>query len=140
MRLQPHVGFFALDLQLYVHVNDLSHSLNWGYPHPAVPEKVLVVLDEAYAEYVAEPDYPNGLELVGDYPNLIVTRTFSKAYGLAAIRLGWCYSGNKLSSILNRVKGPFNTNTLAQNIALIALKDQDFLLDKFHLKLEDDEI
>ena len=58
----------------------------------AVPEDVLVVLDEAYAEYVDEPDYPNGLELVRDYPNLIVTRTFSKAYGLAGLRMGYSVS------------------------------------------------
>ena len=89
-----------------------------------IPKNIIVVLDEAYAEYVNKNDYDNDFSLVKKYENIIITRTFSKAYGLAGIRLGWCYASPKVASILNRVKGPFNTNTLAQNIALIAIQDQ----------------
>ena len=89
-----------------------------------IPKNIIVVIDGAYAEYVESDDYDSGFSIVNEYENIIITRTFSKAYGLAAIRLGWCYSSPKVASILSRVKGPFNTNTLAQNLALIALEDQ----------------
>jgi histidinol-phosphate aminotransferase len=92
-----------------------------------IPDQVIVVLDGAYAEYVNKNDYDEGFSLVEDFENIILTRTFSKAYGLAGIRLGWCYSSQKIATILNRVKGPFNTSTLAQKMALIALQDQDHI-------------
>jgi len=89
-----------------------------------VPEDVLVVLDEAYFEYVAEPDYPDGVSLLGEYPNLIVTRTFSKAYGLAALRVGYAVSNPQIADILNRIRQPFNVNSLALVAAAAALGDQ----------------
>jgi len=92
-----------------------------------IPKNVILVLDGAYSEYVEKNDYDSDFSLVDEFENLIMTRTFSKAYGLASIRLGWCYSSPKVASILNRVKGPFNTNTLAQGIALDALNDQDYI-------------
>ena len=92
-----------------------------------IPSHVILVLDGAYAEYVIERDYDIDFSLVNEFENIILTRTFSKAYGLAGIRLGWCYSSPRVSSILARVKGPFNTNTLAQKIAVIALQDQDHI-------------
>ena len=92
-----------------------------------IPKNVIVVIDNAYAEYVKVDDYDSGFSLVKEYENIIITRTFSKAYGLAGIRLGWCYSSPKVASILSRVKGPFNTNTIAQNFALIALEDQEHI-------------
>ena len=92
-----------------------------------VPSNVVVLLDGAYAEYVMEKDYDSGFSLVNEFDNIILTRTFSKAYGLAGIRLGWCYASSRVASILNRVKGPFNTNTLAQEMAIIALRDQDHI-------------
>lgn len=92
-----------------------------------IPKNVIVVIDAAYAEYVEKDDYDAGFSLIKEYDNVIITRTFSKAYGLAGIRLGWCYASSKVASILSRVKGPFNTNTFAQNLALIALKDQDHI-------------
>ena len=82
-------------------------------------------MDGAYAEYVTEKDYDIDFSLVNEFENIILTRTFSKAYGLAGIRLGWCYASQRVSSILARVKGPFNTSTIAQKIAVIALQDQD---------------
>ena len=92
-----------------------------------IPKNLIVVIDGAYAEYVDEEDYDSSFSLVDEYENIIITRTFSKAYGLAGIRLGWCYSSPKIASILNLVKGPFNTSSLAQKIALIALEDQDHI-------------
>ena len=92
-----------------------------------VPSHVIVVLDGAYAEYVMEEDYDADFSLVKEFDNIILTRTFSKAYGLAGIRLGWCYACPRVASILSRVKGPFNTSSFAQYMALIALKDQDHI-------------
>ncbi len=92
-----------------------------------LPKNIILVLDGAYAEYVTKSDYDNGFSLVDKFENLIITRTFSKAYGLAGIRLGWCYSSAKVSSILNKVKGPFNTQSLSQEMAIIALDDKEHL-------------
>ena len=102
----------------------------------AVPEKVLVVLDEAYAEYVAEPDYPNGLELVDDYPNLIVTRTFSKAYGLAGLRMGYSVSHPDIADLMNRVRQPFNVNAMSLAAALVALDDEAYLKESVRVNNE----
>lgn len=90
----------------------------------AVPASVLVVLDEAYAEYVTAPNYPHGPALLERYPNLLVTRTFSKAYGLAALRVGYGLSGAPLADLMNRIRQPFNVNAPAQAAALAALGDQ----------------
>ncbi len=90
----------------------------------AVPASVLVVLDEAYAEYVTAPGYPHGPALLARYPNLLVTRTFSKAYGLAALRVGYGLSAASLADLLNRIRQPFNVNGPAQAAALAALGDQ----------------
>lgn len=92
-----------------------------------VPPHVLVFLDEAYCEYVREADYPDGVALLADYPNLIVARTFSKAYGLAALRVGYGVSSAAIADLLNRVRPPFNVNSLAQVAAVAALADQDYV-------------
>ncbi len=92
-----------------------------------VPEHVIVVLDEAYTEYAEHPDFPNGLELQCDFPNLMVTRTFSKAYGLAALRVGYAVSHPQVADLLNRVRPPFNVNSLALAAAKAALNDDDYL-------------
>ena len=92
-----------------------------------VPDHVVVVLDEAYSEYVSDADYPDGLELLGQYSNLIVTRTFSKAYGLAALRVGWSASAPEIADLLNRVRQPFNVDSFALAAAKAALADKDYL-------------
>ena len=92
-----------------------------------IPKNVIVVLDGAYAEYVEKNNYDSGFSLVKKFDNIVLTRTFSKAYGLAGLRLGWCYSSKKVSNILQKVKGPFNINTVAQEMAIVALSDQDHL-------------
>jgi histidinol-phosphate aminotransferase len=93
----------------------------------SVPEHTIVVLDEAYFEYVEEQNYPNGLNLLDAYKNLIVTRTFSKAYGIAGLRVGYGVAGKEIIDILNRVRQPFNVNAVAQLCAVEALRDQEFI-------------
>lgn len=90
-----------------------------------VPPHVLIVVDEAYAEYISHPDYPNTLDYLKNHPNLIITRTFSKVYGLAALRLGYSISSVEIADILNRARLPFNVNTVATKAACIALEDQE---------------
>lgn len=94
----------------------------------AVPESVIVVVDEAYGEYVeAEADCPNALRWLDRFPNLIVTRTFSKAYGLAGLRVGYAVSHAPIADLLNRVREPFNVNSLALVAAAAALDDVSHL-------------
>ncbi|MBS68181.1 MAG: histidinol-phosphate transaminase [Pseudomonas sp.] len=92
-----------------------------------VPERVLVVLDEAYIEYAEGQELPDGLAFLADYPNLLVSRTFSKAYGLAGLRVGYAISSPVIADVLNRVRQPFNVNSLAQAAACAALDDVDYL-------------
>jgi histidinol-phosphate aminotransferase len=93
----------------------------------AVPEQTLVVVDEAYIEYVSEPGFPDASRWLGEFPNLIVTRTFSKAYGLAGLRVGYALSHPSVADMLNRVRQPFNVNTIALAAALAALDDAEHL-------------
>lgn len=92
-----------------------------------VPESVVVVLDEAYAEYAAEPGYPDSIAMLADYPNLVVTRTFSKAYGLAGLRIGYSVSHPDIADLLNRVRAPFNVSMPAMTAAIAALGDEVYL-------------
>ena len=92
-----------------------------------VPRHVIVVLDEAYVEYVTEPDYPDSIAWLARFPNLIVTRTFSKAYGLAGLRVGFALSHPEVADVLNRVRQPFNVNILALAAATVALTDRAHL-------------
>jgi histidinol-phosphate aminotransferase len=92
-----------------------------------LPERVWVVLDEAYAEYVDLPGYPDGLELQRRYPNLIVTRTFSKIHALAGLRIGYSVSSPGVADLLNRARQPFNINSLALAGAEAAIRDQEFV-------------
>ncbi|MFP6796539.1 MAG: histidinol-phosphate transaminase [Pseudomonadales bacterium] len=92
-----------------------------------VPERVWVVLDEAYFEYVDRADYPNGIKLLDDYPNLIVTRTFSKIHGLAALRIGYSVTSSDFADLMNRIRQPFNVNTLALAAAEAALGDDAYV-------------
>ncbi len=91
----------------------------------AMPQSTLIVIDEAYCEYVHESDYPDAVEWVGQYPNVIVTRTFSKIHGLAGLRIGYGVSHPQVADVLNRVRQPFNVNSLAQVAALAALEDSE---------------
>jgi histidinol-phosphate aminotransferase len=98
----------------------------------AVPSNVVVVLDEAYSEYVdrafyADGRFPDGLELAREFPNVLVTRTFSKIYGLAALRVGFAVGHPQVIAMLDRVRQPFNVNSIALKAAEAALGDEDFI-------------
>lgn len=93
----------------------------------SVPSEVIVVLDEAYFEYVRKPDYPDGLEFINEHSNLIVVRTFSKAYGLAGLRIGYGIASEQITDLLNRVRQPFNVSQAAQIGALAALEDPEHI-------------
>lgn len=92
-----------------------------------IPKDVLIVMDEAYGEYVTSDEYPKSLELLERYPNIIILRTFSKAYGLASLRFGYGIAKEELVDYLNRVINAFDTNLFAQKAAVAALKDEEFL-------------
>ncbi len=94
----------------------------------SVPGHVIVVLDEAYAEYVDDPRCPDGMTLLGERENLVVMRTFSKAYGLAGSRVGYAVVPEYVADRIHRVREPFNINALAQAGARAALDDTDFLV------------
>ena len=93
----------------------------------SVPDQVLVVVDEAYYEYVSNDLYPNTIQLLNRYPNLMILRTFSKIYGLASLRIGYGIGNKQIIEDLHRVKEPFNANHLAQISADEALNDQEFV-------------
>ena len=95
--------------------------------HAGLPSDVLLVLDQAYAEYVAPEDDDGSLALAASQSNVLVTRTFSKAYGLAGERVGWGTGSADLIEVLNRLRGAFNVSNTAQAAALAALTDQDFV-------------
>jgi histidinol-phosphate aminotransferase len=89
-----------------------------------VPQDVLVVLDEAYAEYAEAADYPDGIELRRKYPNVVVARTFSKIYGLAGLRVGYAVLRPELANFMHRVRAPFNVSSVAQAAGVAALGDR----------------
>jgi histidinol-phosphate aminotransferase len=93
-----------------------------------VPGNVLVVLDEAYIEYAEGDELPDGLKYLSRYDNLLVSRTFSKAYGLAALRVGYAVCSAPIADVLNRVRQPFNVNSLALAAACAALDDAEYLV------------
>lgn len=93
-----------------------------------VPSNVLVVLDEAYIEYAEGDELPDGLQYLARYDNLLVSRTFSKAYGLAALRVGYAICSAQIADVLNRVRQPFNVNSLALAAACAALDDAEYLV------------
>jgi histidinol-phosphate aminotransferase len=91
----------------------------------SVPDNVIVVVDEAYAEYVVDPAWSSAVGWVQAFPNLVVTRTFSKIYGLAGLRVGYAVCQGVIADLLNRVRQPFNVNSLGQAAALAALDADD---------------
>jgi histidinol-phosphate aminotransferase len=91
--------------------------------HKALPKHVLFVIDAAYAEYVRRNDYEAGIELVATSDNVVMCRTFSKIYGLAALRLGWMYGPAHVIDAINRIRGPFNVNAPAIKAGIAAIED-----------------
>jgi histidinol-phosphate aminotransferase len=92
--------------------------------HAGLPAHVMLVLDAAYAEYVRRNDYEAGVELVSSFDNVVMTRTFSKIHGLAALRIGWMYAPQHVCDAINRVRGPFNVNMLAIAAGAAAIADK----------------
>ncbi len=93
----------------------------------ALPATILVVLDEAYNEYLPEECRYDSVSWLGEFPNLIISRTFSKAYGLAGLRVGYAFADAQVADMMNRVRQPFNVNSMAQAAAAAALLDEDFV-------------
>jgi histidinol-phosphate aminotransferase len=92
-----------------------------------LPPDVLLVVDAAYAEYVDRPDYDPGVALVDAGGNTVMTRTFSKMYGLGGLRLGWCYAPPAVADVLNRLRGPFNVSLAAQEAGVAALAERGWI-------------
>ncbi len=101
-----------------------------------VSSEKIVVLDEAYAEYVEAGNFPDSFQMRKNYKNLVIMRTFSKAYGLAGLRVGYAVADREIVSLMNRVRQPFNVNSLAQVAAIAALEDDIHLKRTFNLNLE----
>ena len=95
--------------------------------HQGLPPHVLLVLDAAYAEFVRNNDYESGIALVAESENVVMTRTFSKIYGLAALRLGWAYGPAHVIDVLNRIRGPFNVSSAALAAGVAAIRDTAFV-------------
>jgi len=93
--------------------------------HRGLPPQVLLVLDAAYAEYVRRNDYESGIELVATNDNVVMTRTFSKIHGLAALRLGWMFGPAHVVDAINRIRGPFNVNAPAIGAGIAAIEDHE---------------
>ena len=94
-----------------------------------LPPSITLVIDSAYAEYIDDPDYSDGMTLVDEHQNVVVVRTFSKAWGLAGLRVGWAYCPTNMIGSMNTVRGLGNVNSIAQAAATAALKDTEFLKD-----------
>lgn len=94
--------------------------------HAGLPSDVLLVLDGAYAEYIEDASYDAGLSLARSAANVLMTRTFSKLYGLAGERIGWAYGAPAVIDALNKIRGPFNVSTAGQAAAVVSLQDDDW--------------
>lgn len=102
----------------------------------AIPSKMLVVLDEAYNEYLPPEMRADSVAWLGKFPNLIITRTFSKIYGLAGLRIGYAIAHPEIADMLNRVRQPFNVNSVAQEAAIHALQDHAFIRKSYETNLQ----
>jgi histidinol-phosphate aminotransferase len=91
-----------------------------------IPQNIIFVLDLAYIEFIDDQQYQQPFDLVNKFPNLIITRTFSKIHGLASLRIGYSYSSLEIAQYLDKIKGPFNTSAIAQKCAIISLGDDEF--------------
>ena len=106
----------------YLTTSQIAELLN------ALPKSILLVIDSAYAEYLSDiPDYDNAMSFVDQHENLVVTRTFSKIFGMAGLRLGWCYTNHKVIDVLNRIRAPFNVSVAAQYAGIAALSNANWV-------------
>ncbi len=93
-----------------------------------VPEGILVIVDEAYYEYVTSSDYPDSMQYLRDGKDILILRTFSKIYGLAGLRIGYGICKKEIAEMMNRIRQPFNTNSIAQRAAVMALQDMEHVM------------
>lgn len=105
----------------YISKDEMRHL------HSGLPSDVMLVIDDAYAEYVEKSDYSTGSELVESFDNVVMLRTFSKIYGLSALRLGWAYAPQHVVEVLHRVRGPFNVSTPSMEAGIAAVRDAEFV-------------
>ena len=105
----------------WLHGTDLKQFME------ELPENIMVLVDQAYYEYAVGPDYVDSIEWLNEFPNLVVTRTFSKAHGLAGLRVGYGISHPQAADLMNRVRQPFNVNSVALMAAEIALEERDHI-------------
>ncbi|MCK5808449.1 histidinol-phosphate transaminase [bacterium] len=144
MKLIPQTADYRIDIQGYIDAitekTKLICLVNPNNPTgshysksefemllKAVPEGCVVLVDEAYVDFVDADDYPNSLDYFKTFPNMITTRTFSKAFGISGIRLGYAITSEEIAGYLNRIREPFNTNSLAQAAGIAALGDEEYL-------------
>lgn len=144
MKLVPQTADYRLDIQGYIdQINEKTKLICLVNPNNptgshysktdfekllrAVPDGCVVLVDEAYVDFVDADDYPNSIEYFDTFPNMIVTRTFSKAFGISGIRLGYAITTTEIAGYLNRIREPFNTNSLAQAAGIAALGDEEYL-------------
>src|SRR6202012_6005669 len=99
--------------------------------HAGLAPTTLLVIDAAYAKYARRNDYDSGLEMVSSFDNVVMTRTFSKIYGLAGLRVGWAYCPAEVAGVLNPIRGPFNVSIPPQHAAAAALADKAHLEANF---------
>jgi histidinol-phosphate aminotransferase len=123
--LTPHTRVVALATPnnppgTYISASELKRL------HAGLPADVLLIIDSAYAEFVTAADYDPGTALATSANNVIMTRTFSKLYGLAALRIGWAYAATPIVDLLQRIRTPFNTNAPAMAAATAAMLDRDY--------------
>jgi histidinol-phosphate aminotransferase len=104
-----------------------------------VPSHILVVIDEAYTEYVTDGSIPQTIDWLNQFDHLIVTKTFSKAYGLASLRIGYAVANEGITSLLNRLRQPFNVNSFALSAAIAVLNDFDYLKQSIEVNSEGKE-
>ena len=95
--------------------------------HAGLPDNCLFLIDDAYAEYVTAPDYTDGAALVDEFDNVVMTRTFSKIYGLPSLRIGWAYCSASVFGLVQRIRTPFNTNGPALDAAAAAVRDGAYI-------------
>jgi len=105
----------------YLNINELKNL------RKRLNKKILLVIDDAYFEYMTQKDYASGLRLFKNSKNVFILRTFSKVYGLASLRVGWGYGPKKIIDELYKIKPPFNVNKIAQLSAIESLKDSEFI-------------
>lgn len=101
--------------------------------HAKLPKDILLVIDSAYAEYVDESNYTDGLDMAEQFENVVMLRTFSKIYGLGGLRVGWSYSSAAIADVLNRIRGIFNLTIATQAAAVAALEDEDYFQESVDL-------